>query len=678
MGLHNPLLEKWETPFCSVPFDEILPKHFLPALKESIDVHNEEIEEIVGNLNRSTFENTILTLERAGFLFSRIVLIFDVLKSSYFAKELKDISEKFGVLVSEHSTKIILNKKLFGGIQEIYDRRDELLLDEEDMALLRSTFRKFEEAGANCPDKNRIEFSRVNARISILKDRFAKNLQSERGSYLFLIEDEKLITSMPEDDKMSARKLAEERGKEGFGFIPSKSLYPSLMKYCVDRDMRKRFFNDTRLECCHGGDTDNREVVREIVNLRLRRARLLRLGVHADTVLKNRMLKTKKEVVGQTELIFETALPRAHSDVKKISDFAKEIEGEDFELMPWDFMFYSEGYQKEKMGLDPSEVKSYFELDGVVDGVFRKAEEMYGLSFLKRDDVPVYNEDVVVYEVLEDGKHVGLLDLDLFSNAGLKLDGARMMESAFQSKFPNFQRPHIHVCTNYNKPAEGGMCLLTQDEVKTFLHEFGHALHGLLSDVRYASLCGTGVAWDFVELPSQVMENFFFERDFLDSFAKHYDTGELLPEEMFSRMIEGRNFNKGYWYVGQAALTMIDNYWHTIEEDFQGNILDVEEEILDKLDLFPIQMLSHRTTTFLHPFSLGYDMGYYSYANAEILDADMFQFWKEKGFSKEVFSLFRKHILSKGGSCEERDMYRKAVGRLPDVESFLDARVRGC
>lgn len=676
MESQNLLLREWETPFGSVPFDEIQSEYFLPALKESINIHNEELEVIVNNLEAPTFENTILALEKAGTLFLRVTLIFENLKSARFVKELKDISEEFNVLSSKHSTQIILNEKLFDRIKEVHNGKE--YFHGEDLALLKNVFNNFEEAGANCPKENKKEFSYINSEISVLEDRFSKNLQDERGKYLLLIEDESIIASMPEDDKMASRNLAKERGESGFGFIPNRSLYPALMEYCTDRKVRKRFFEDSGLECCNGGDTDNREIVRGIVNLRLKRARLLGLNVHADTVLKNRMLKTKEEVINQTQAIFDAALPKAKNDVKKISDFAKGIEGDDFVLMPWDFMFYSERYKKEKMSLSSSDIKSYFELDRVIEGVFGKVKEMYGLDFSKRNDVPVYNKDVVVYEVLENGEHIGLLYLDLFSDARVKSDGAWMTESVLQGRFPKFQRPHVHICTNYSKPNKDTPCLLTQDEVETFLHEFGHALHGLLSDVKYPSLQGTETSRDFVELPSQVMENFFFEKDFLDSFATHYETEEKLPEELFEKMLAGKNFNKGYWYAGQAGLTMIDNYWHTIEEEFKGDVLDAEKEILSKLDLFPSHVLRYRTVTFLHPFSHGYDMGYYSYANAEILEVDMFRFWKENGFSQEVFKLFRECILSKGGSCEEKEMYRNAVGRLPDIESFLDMRIRNC
>jgi peptidyl-dipeptidase Dcp len=667
----NPFLQENKLEFDAVPFDKIKPGHFIPALNIGIGKKDKIISKITENSKEPTFENTILEYEKSSELIEKVARAFSILHLTNSTEELRKIAPKIEEIITETSTKDYLNPKLFSRIKEIYKKRDRNDLDNDDSSLIQRTYETFIKYGANCPEESKERLTEIKIKLSKLYLKFSENLQKEAKNFNFLIENESKIASMPEDDKNAAKEIARENGKEGFMFLPNRSMTPLFLGHCNDRNLRREFFTKKGKMCCGGGETDNRKIVQEISNLRFEIAKIFGKKAYGEIPIQFNLLNNLEDINKLVSSILEKSLPKAKKEVFEIAEFAKKEEGPDFILMPEDFEYYSQKYKAEKFNIETSKVKEYFELEKTLDAMFKFAMDKYFLSYKKRTDLPIYQEDVWVYEVLKNGKHLGLVYFDLFSRAGEKIDGAWMNEITGQFNYPFTQRPQIHLCTNFTKPKKESKCLLTQDEVETLLHEFGHVLHGLLSNVKYSSLCGTNVPRDFVEMPSQVMEGFFFEKEFLNNCAKHYKTGNPLPEEIYSKLLSLKNFQKGYWYARQMGLCLIDAHWNTLNELFEGDVLEKEKEILKKLNLFPEDYLRYRSVSFLHPFGHGYEMNYHSYSYSEILDADMFNFLKENNFSRESFQLFEKEILSKGGTINYLDAYKKVTGHLPKIDSLF-------
>ena len=670
----NPFLQAYQPPHETTPFNLIKLSDYEPALREGMRTEDEEIKRITDNPESPTFANTVLALENAGKLLDRVTTVMFNLMSAETCDELDAIAEKMMPELSEHSNNISLNSELFARIKHVYERRDSLGLSPEEKTLLEKTYDGFTRNGANLSDEDKEKFRKCSMELSSLTLRFSQNHLKETNKYELILTEEKDLDGLPDSIIEAAAYTAKEKGKDGWIFTLQAPSYVPFMKYCSNRGLRKQMYMAYNTQCIHNDEYDNQEIVKQLVNLRMQVAQLLGFTDYADYVLRKRMAESSINVYKLLNQLLEAYTPTANKEIAEIEALAKETEGGQFQLMPWDFSYYAEKLKNRKFDFNEEALRPYFELNRVKQGVFGLATRLYGITFRENKDIPVYHPDVQAYEVYDkDGSYLAVLYTDFYPRAG-KRSGAWMTSYKEQWTEDNGEnsRPHVSVTMNFTKPTAGKPSLLTFSEVTTFLHEFGHALHGIFADTRFKSLSGTNVYWDFVELPSQIMENFAIERDFLNTFACHYQTETPIPDDLIQKIIDASNFNVAYACLRQVGFGLLDMAWYTRHTLFEGDVRAYEKAAWKEAQVLPDVKEACMSVQFGHIMSGGYAAGYYSYKWAEVLDADAFSLFKAKGiFDKETAQLFREHILSKGGTEHPMTLYKRFRGQEPTIDALL-------
>ena len=672
-NMENPFLTESKAPFGAPEFDKIKNEHYLPAFEAGIAEAKAEIDAIVANQEEPTFENTIEAMEYAGETLNRVANVFYNLMEADTDEEMQQIAEQISPMLNEYSMYVSLNPELFAKVKAVYEKRNELGLEKDQMKLLEDNYKSFVRGGANLSDEDKALYSQWSEELSLASLQFSKNVLAATNAYTLHITDTADLAGLPEFVRTMAAETASEKGLEGWAFTLDAPSYSPFLKYSTVRNLRKDIWTAYNTRAT-SGEFDNSEVVKKIVDLRIKIANILGYETYADYALEDRMAKNKSTVNGFIKDLLEPSLEFAKKDVADVYAFAKKNGFEDSKLMPWDFSYWSEKYQEAEYSLSAEELKPYFQLESCIDAVFGLATRLYGISFTELDNVPVYHEDVKVYEVKDaDGSHLALFYADFFPRAS-KRGGAWMTEFRGQSIKDGVEyRPFISTVMNFTKPTADAPALITHDELTTFLHEFGHALHGMFAEGRYPSLTGTSVSRDFVELPSQIMENWAFEPEYLNSFAKHYQTGEPIPAELIEKIVAAKNYLAGYMQVRQLHFGYLDMAWHSLTELPSENAIDFEQKSLAPYAVMPSVEGSAFSCSFSHIFSGGYSAGYYSYKWAEVLEADAFSLFKEKGiFNTEVSSSFRENILSKGGTEDEAVIYRNFRGHDPEPQALME------
>jgi peptidyl-dipeptidase Dcp len=668
----NPLLQEFGTPHETAPFDAIKNEHYLPAFEKAIKQGEAEVKEITENSAAPTFENTIEPLERSGKLLSRISGIFFNLVSAETSDELQQLAQEVSPKLTKFQNDITLHPVLFERVKTVYNNKNNLDLTTEQKTLLENTYINFVRQGANLSDADKEKFREISTELSMLGLKFGENVLKETNKYELHITDESKLAGLPESELEAAAQKAKSKDKDGWVFDLTMPSYLPFMKYADNRDLRKELYLAYMSRAFKGDELDNQDNIVQMVNLRLEIARLLGYDTYAGYVLERRMAMNTEGVYKLLDELHEASYNKALQEKQEVQEFARQKGFKD-ELMPWDWAYYSEKLKEEKFDLNDEMLKPYFELSNVIDGVFGLATELFGITFRENREIPVYNEEVIPYEVYDnDGSFLSVLYVDFHPRPG-KRGGAWMGEFKGQWKEDGKNsRPHITIVMNFTRPTETRPALLTFNEMVTFLHEFGHALHGMLANSTYSSLSGTSVWWDFVELPSQLMENWAVEKEFLDRFARHYETGEPIPAELVERIKASENFLSGFRTIRQLSFGKLDMAWHTQKEPFGGDVKHFEEAAWKKTRIFPVIDEIAMSTQFSHLFAGGYAAGYYSYKWAEVLDADAFSLFKEKGlFNREVAQSFRENILEKGGTEHPMVLYKRFRGQEPTVEALL-------
>ncbi len=672
----NPFYGEFDTPFGVPPFDEIRIEHYLPAFEEGMKQHRQEIEAIVNNPEPPTFENTIEALEASAEMLTRVSNVFFNMNSANTNDEMQAIAKEVAPMLSVHRDDIIFNEKLFQRVKTIYGQRDNIDLTPEQHRVLEDYYKEFARNGANLGPQDKEVLAGINKELSVLTLQFGENVLKENNRFELVIDNEEDLAGLPENVRTGAGEAAAERGHEGkWVFTLHKPSMIPLLQYSDRRDLRKKIFTAYIERGNNNDELDNKEAVAKITQLRIKRADMLGYKTHAHFVLEENMAKVPENVYELLGKIWKPALARATEEAKALQAMI-DREGGNFKLEPWDWWYYSEKLRKEKYALDDELLRPYFEVRNVIQGVFTLANMLYGITFEERTDLPKYNGDVKAFEVKEaDGSHIGILYTDYYPRAS-KRGGAWMSAYRSESKLGGKARhPVITNCGNFSKPTGDTPALLTLDEVLTLFHEFGHGLHGLLSEVTYPRLSGTAVALDFVELPSQIMENWVTEPEMLKLYAKHYETGEPMPQELIEKIKKAKHFNQGFATTEYLAASFLDMDWHTLTQVEGIDPLQFENESLKRIGLIPEIIVRYRSPYFRHIFSGGYSSGYYSYVWAEVLDADAFQAFKEPDiFDGETASKFRKYILSAGGSADPMELYKKFRGVEPTIDPLLERR----
>ena len=669
----NPFFSEYTTPHQTAPFDKIRIEHYEPAVLEGIKQHQAEVDAIVNNPEAPTFGNTVVALEYAGDMLNRVLSVFFNLNSAETSDEMQALAQKLSPILTEHSNNVSLNEALFARIKTVYETTDKSALTTEQQRLLQSTYDGFARSGANLNDEDKAKYRELTTELSQATLAFGQNTLKATNSFALNVTDSARLKGMPESLLEAAAQTAKEKGQEGWTFTLHAPSYSPLMMYCEDRDLRRQMYMAYNTQCVQDNENNNEELVKKIVNLRLAIAQLLGYESHADYVLENRMAENADNVNQLLDQLLEAYLPAAKEDVKAVQEIAARTEGKNFELMPWDWSFYSEKLRSEKYSLNDEMVRPYFKLENVINGVFGLATRLYGITFEENKEIPVFHPDVKAYDVLDkDGSYLAVIYTDFFPRAG-KRSGAWM--TSYQEQFVKDgvdNRPHVSITMNFTKPTASKPALLTQDEVETFLHEFGHALHGIFAATTYPSMGGTNVYRDFVELPSQLMENFLPKKEFLSTFAYHYETGELIPDELIERIVRAQNYNAAYACIRQLSLGILDMAWYSRTTPFEGDVLAYEQKAWESTQLLPTVEGTNMTTHFGHIMSGGYSAGYYSYKWSEMLDADAFSLFEEKGlYSEEVATSFRKNILEKGGSEHPKELYRRFRGQDATIDALM-------
>lgn len=668
----NPFLTDIPTLHDTIPFHLIRTEHFEPAIQQGMEKQNQEIEAIIHQTDEPDFENTIVALEKSGELLNRVTTVFGNLLSAETSDEMQTIAEKVMPLLSEHNNNITLNEKLFARIKAVHETTNQEEMTPEDRMLLQNTYDGFIRSGANLNTEQKERFRQLSSELSVLTLRFSQNNLKETNAYELALPLDQL-EGLPESALNAYAQTAKEKGKEGYIVTLQAPSFIPFMKYCRNRELRKELYMAYNTQCTHDNEYNNLEIVKKLVNLRLERAQLLGFRTAADYVLTRRMAENSDRVYQLLNQLLEAYTHTAHQEVAEVQALAKELEGNDFELMPWDWAYYSEKLKEKKFNLNEEALRPYFELNRVIGGVFGLATKLYGITFQVNKDIPVYHPDVTAYEVFDkDGSFLAVLYTDFHPRAS-KRSGAWMTSYKEQWKDEKGNsRPHVSVTMNFTKPSDSQPALLTFSEVNTFLHEFGHALHGMFANTTYQSLSGTNVYWDFVELPSQIMENFAIEKEFLNTFAKHYETGENIPEEMIQRLVDASNFNVAYACLRQLSFGLLDMAWYTRTEPFEGDVRTYEKQAWSQAQVLPSCEETCMTVQFSHIMAGGYSAGYYSYKWAEVLDADAFSLFQEKGiFNPETANSFRENVLSKGGTEHPMVLYKRFRGQEPGIDALL-------
>ena len=665
---NNPLLQEFD----HAPFSKIKNEHFKPAIIKAIEMAREEINAIASNADEATFPNTIETLEFSGEKLDRVTSIFFNLNSAETNEEIQQIAQEVSPLLSEFRNDIILNKALFEKVKSVYNKKDQLNLNTEQKTLLDRKYKAFSRNGANLPIEKQNELRDIDKKLSKLSLDFGQNVLAETNKFELHLTDENDLKGLPESFKEEAAQVAASKEKEGWIFTLEYPSYLPFMKYAENRELRKKMALAFGSKGFHGDELDNQENVLQIAKLRYQRAQLLGYKTHAHFVLEERMAETPEKVNSFLDEILEKAKPAAEREFKELENFAEDLDGID-QLQKWDAAFYSEKLKQKLFNLDDEKLKPYFKLENVIDGVFTVAQKLYGLSFKEVFDVDKYHEDVKTYQVLdENNKEMALFYADFHPRPG-KRDGAWM--TGYKSQYKKDgeeERPHISIVCNFTKPSKKQPSLLTFNEVTTLFHEFGHALHGMMADTEYPSLSGANVYWDFVELPSQLLENWCYEKEALQLFAKHYETGEVIPMELVQKIKESANFQEGMATVRQLSFGMLDLSWHGVDPSAITDVKKNEDQAFERTKLFPNVAENCMSTAFSHIFQGGYSAGYYSYKWAEVLDADTFEYFQQNGiFSREVANKFKTNILSQGGTDHPMTLYKKFRGKEPKPDALL-------
>jgi peptidyl-dipeptidase Dcp len=671
----NPLLHKFETPFETVPFDDIKPEHFLQALSEGIKIAREEIKAIKDNEEKATFSNVCEALEKSGSIVGRTASIFFNLHSAESNDEIQNIAKEFSPLLTEYSNDIQLDPELFEKIKTVYSQKDSLNLSGEEMRLLEKQYKGFARNGALLGDTEKESLREIDQDLSNTSLVFGDNLLAETNDFIMLLDTREELDGLPDSAIEAAKILAQDKGHEDKYAVTLE--FPSFvpfMTYATKRELREKLYRAFSSKAFRGNDKDNREIVKKIANLRHKRANLLGYETHAHFVLEERMAQEPAKVDEFLANLLDKAKPIAVKEIDELKKFCEDNGGvKASEFMPWDYSFWAEKLKQDKFSFDSEQLKPYFKLENVVDGVFTIAKKLYGISFKERRDIPTYHKDVRTFEVVdEQGRHVGVFYADFFPRSG-KRAGAWM--TTFRDQHLDGKtdlRPHVSNVCNFTKPTETKPSLLTFNEVLTLFHEFGHGLHGLLSKCTYESLSGTSVYWDFVELPSQIFENWAYEKECLDLFAKHYETGESIPQEFIDKIKESSNFHEGRQTMRQLSFAKLDLGWHGKDPSEIDKVDEFEREAMKACELLPTVEGANMSVSFGHIFRGGYSAGYYSYKWAEVLDADAFEAFKEAGiFNKEVATKFKENILEKGGSVHPMELYLAFRGKEPTPDALL-------
>ncbi|MBQ6074477.1 MAG: M3 family metallopeptidase [Bacteroidales bacterium] len=667
----NPLLCESALPYGAPAFDLIEKSDYLPAFREAVARAEAEIQAITDNPEEPDFANTIEALEESGRDIDRVSGIFFNLTEACTDDEMDRIAEEVSPILTQHSLSVLLNEKLFARIKVVWNKRDGLKLDTEASKLLEDTWKTFSRHGANLPLDRKERFSKLSEELSLATLKFGQNVLAATNAFTLNLTDEESLDGLPGHVVETAAAEARSRGENGWTFTLNQPSFGPFMKYSSRRDLREKMWMAYNSKCI-GGEYDNTQTVLKIVSLRAEKARLLGYPTYADYALEERMAKNPSTVEGFINRLMEPSLPAARREVASIEEYA-HAHGFEGNLMPWDFAYWAEKYRKEHFALDDELLKPYFRLEAVQAALFDLAGRLYGLKFRGLDGLPLYHPDVKVFEVTEEsGRFMALLYIDCFPRAS-KRGGAWMTSFRDLSLHcGKVERPFISIVTNFTKPTGTTPSLLTFGEVTTLLHEFGHALHGILAEGRYRSLTGTSVVRDFVELPSQLMENWAYEPEFLKTFARHWQTGETIPMEYIDRIVSARNFLAGYSQVRQLQFALTDMAWHDTPDAPSDDVVMFEQEKLLPGALLPQIPGIAFSPSFNHIFSGGYAAGYYSYKWAEVLEADAFEWFLEKGiFSREAAGKFRKEILSRGGSVDADILYRNFRGRDPEPDALL-------
>ena len=671
----NPFFSNYNTPHGTVPFHLIKLEHFEPAIREGIKQQQAEIEAITAQTEAPTFENTIEAFERSGRLLERATTVFENLMSAETNDEMQELAKTLMPLLSEHANNISLNEALFHRVKAVYDQREALNLSTEQFRLLEDTYVGFARNGANLEGKDKETYRSLTNQLSLLTLQFSENLLKETNDYQLHITEADQLAGLPESSKAAAQETAHEKGLEGWVFTLQAPSYMPFMMYAEKRELRKELYMAYNTKCTHENSANNFEIVRQLVNLRLQLAQLLGYQTYADYKLERRMAENATNVYQLLDDLLEAYTPTALKEVEAVKAIAKELDGADFELMPWDWSYYSHKLKERIFQFDSEQLRPYFELSNVIKGVFGLATRLYGITFKENKEIPVYHPDVKAYEVYDkDGSFLAVLLTDFHPRSG-KQGGAWMTSYKGQWKDPQTgenSRPHVSLVMNFSKPTKEKPALLTFGEVETFLHEFGHSLHEIFANTTYQSLSGTNVYWDFVEMPSQFMENFATQKEFLHTFARHYQTGELIPDDLVQRVIDSSNFNVAYACLRQLSFGLLDMAWYTRTTPFEGDVISYEREAWKRTQVLPQAEGTCMSVQFSHIFAGGYAAGYYSYKWAEVLDADAFALFKEKGiFNQEVAASLRENVLSRGGTEHPMTLYKRFRGQAPTIDALL-------
>jgi peptidyl-dipeptidase Dcp len=674
---NNPLLQEFQTPFQTAPFSDIEESHFEPAFAKAISLAQSDVNHITENSDPATFANTIEALDTCGDKLGRISSIFFNLNSAETNDEIQRIARVVSPQLSKFGNDVTLNKELFARVKSIYDQRAHLSLDPEQITLLEKQYKRFARNGANLADDKKDRLREIDADLSQLTLGFGENVLAATQDFELHIEDKKELSGLPETALEAAEEEAKNRDKKGYVFTLDYPSYIPFMTYADNRELREKMSKafGTR---AYEGKHSNEENVLKIANLRFERANLLGYKTHAHFVLEERMAMTPEKVNTFSEDLLEKAKPAAQKEFQELEEYAKEylkkhkMDSID-RLQKWDGGYFSEKMKKEYFELDDELLKPYFKLENVIDGAFEVAKRLYGLTFHKNVEISTYHKDVMTYEVKnEDESLNSIFYADFFPRKG-KRNGAWM--TSFKDQYMENgenSRPHISIVCNFTKPTATKPSLLTFNEVTTLFHEFGHALHGMLANTNYRSLSGTSVFWDFVELPSQILENWCYEKESLELFARHYETDEIIPEEYIEKIKRASNFHEGLQTLRQLSFGMLDMQWHGIDPTGITDVKTHERETFDQTDLYPDVVNSCMSTAFAHIFQGGYSAGYYSYKWAEVLDADAFELFKEKGiFNRETATSFKDHILSRGGTENPMLLYTRFRGSEPKIDALL-------
>ncbi len=664
----NPLLQDFNT----APFTQIKPEHYKPAIQEGIKIAKTEIDKIINNTDTASFENTTVALDFTGSKLGRITSIFFNLNSAETNEEIQKIAQEVSPWLSEFRNDITLNEALFKRVKTVFDDKENLVLTPEQEMLLEKQYKSFSRNGANLKEADKSKLREIDAKLSKLSLQFGENVLAETNAFELHLTDDKRLSGLPESVKEAAREVAKSKEKTGYIFTLDYPSYIPFLTYADDRELRKKMAIAAGKKAFQENKFNNEKIVLEIVNLRQQRANLLGYKTHAHFVLEERMAETPEKVIEFSNDLLEKAKPAAIKEFKNLSNYAKKLDGIT-QLQKWDGAYYSEKLKKELFNLDQEILKPYFQLENVIDGVFEIANRLFGLKFEEVNDIEKYHEDVKTYNVKDlDGTFIAVFYADYHPRKG-KRNGAWMTSyKPQQIKDDINERPHVSIVCNFTKPTATKPSLLTFNEVTTLFHEFGHALHGMLANTTYNSLSGTSVSWDFVELPSQVLENWCYEKEALELFAKHYETGEVIPMKYVEKIKESASFHEGMQTLRQLSFGLLDMKWHSENPSEIKSIKVFEKEAFAETKLYPDVDENAMSTAFSHIFQGGYSAGYYSYKWAEVLDADAFEYFLEKGiFDKEVASQFKDNILSKGGTEKPMTLYKRFRGQEPKPDALL-------